>query len=107
MTEDEHSKELRRWQDAIRDLLLEHVPGADIDGGGGDSGDPLDFTLAEISQGMVFRENQAFDCLFSHKLADQIRKGESATDCLCRLFADLTKQRDEYRAKMLDALPGD
>lgn len=44
--------ELRRWQDAIRNEFLEVVPDAMIDGGGCDSGDPLDFTLAEISQGI-------------------------------------------------------
>lgn len=45
-------KELRRWQDAIRDKLID-LGASDwkIDGAGCDSGDPLDFTLAEVGQG--------------------------------------------------------
>ncbi len=53
--------ELRRWQDAIRDLICKNTPGADIDGGGSDSGDPLDFTLAEISQGLSHLQNEIDD----------------------------------------------
>lgn len=45
--------EIGRWQKAIYDLLRAHVPHPDsIDGGGCDSGDPLDFTLSEISQAL-------------------------------------------------------
>jgi hypothetical protein len=50
--EEEKDNDLRRWQDSIRDLLCE-LSGDDgslIDGGGCDSGDPLDLTLQEIRQ---------------------------------------------------------
>lgn len=48
-------KELRRWQDAIRDKLIQMgAPDSEIDGAGCDSGDPLDFTLAEIGQGVGY-----------------------------------------------------
>lgn len=48
-------RELARWQDQIRALVIE-MSGAspnDIDGSGCDSGDPLDLTLSEISQGFA------------------------------------------------------
>lgn len=48
-------KELRRWQDAIRDKMISMgVPDDLIDGAGCDSGDPLDFTLAEVGQGLGY-----------------------------------------------------
>lgn len=48
-------KELRRWQDAIRDKMISMgVPDHLIDGAGCDSGDPLDFTLAEVGQGLGY-----------------------------------------------------
>lgn len=49
---DDLETELRRWQDAIRDLLCDLTgdDGTKIDGGGCDSGDPLDLTLTEIRQ---------------------------------------------------------
>jgi hypothetical protein len=40
-----------RWQDAIYQLLRKTC-GDSIDGGGCDSGDALDFTLSEVSQGL-------------------------------------------------------
>jgi hypothetical protein len=48
--------EIRRWQDGIRDHLIKQfdVPDGRIDGAGCDSGDPLDFTLAEITQGIGY-----------------------------------------------------
>jgi len=43
-------RELLRWQELIRDELV-NLSGTDkIDGAGCDSGDPLDFTIAEIRQ---------------------------------------------------------
>lgn len=48
-------KEIRRWQDAIRDKLIDvGAPDWKIDGAGCDSGDPLDFTLAEVGQGVGY-----------------------------------------------------
>jgi hypothetical protein len=52
-------KELRRWQDAIRDKMIGMgVPDHVIDGAGCDSGDPLDFTLAEVGQGVGYFVDQ-------------------------------------------------
>lgn len=47
--------ELSRWQNAIRDKLIDlGAPDWKIDGAGCDSGDPLDFTLAEVGQGVGY-----------------------------------------------------
>lgn len=49
------NNELRRWQDAIRDKMINMgVPDFKVDGAGCDSGDPLDFTLAEVGQGLAY-----------------------------------------------------
>jgi hypothetical protein len=45
--------ELTRWQDAIRGLVCILSGSFDIDGGSCDSGDPLDFTLTEITEGFT------------------------------------------------------
>ena len=46
-------RSIRDWQDAIREAVIDGsgAPPEAIDGAGSDSGDPLDFTLAEIGQG--------------------------------------------------------
>lgn len=54
-------KELRRWQEAIRDTILNAIPDARIDGRGEDSGDPLDFTLSEVSQGLIYLQDRLYD----------------------------------------------
>lgn len=57
--EEELDRELRRWQDAIRDKMIAMgVPDSRIDGAGCDSGDPLDFTLAEVGQGVGYFVDQ-------------------------------------------------
>jgi len=52
-----------RWQDAIYKLVKE-LSGSDvIDGGGCDSGDPLEYTLAEIREGFNYvKEREAPAC---------------------------------------------
>lgn len=50
-------KEQGRWQDAIYKLLVKEC-GDSIDGGGCDSGDPLDFTLSEVGQGLGILQEQ-------------------------------------------------
>ena len=67
--EAEMDGEQARWQKAIYDLLCRLTKGIEhlnIDGAGCDSGDPLDFTLSEISQaiGAVIdqREQLEADC---------------------------------------------
>lgn len=67
---------LGHWQDEIRGALCASVPDPHrIDGGGCDSGDPLDLTLAEVAQAV-------------NQLADQV--GEQ--------IAALTAERDAARA---------
>lgn len=58
--EAETDDEVRRFQDGIRDYLIEQwkVPDDRIDGAGCDSGDPLDFTKAEIGQAIAFLSDQ-------------------------------------------------
>lgn len=48
--------EISRWQAAIRAHVIRHsgAPDDRIDGGGCDSGDPLDVSLAEIGQGFAW-----------------------------------------------------
>ena len=55
----ELEKDQARWQKAIYELLVKET-GCTIDAGGCDSGDPLDFTLSEISQaiGILKEENR-------------------------------------------------
>lgn len=57
----EADEELRRWQDKIRDVVINRsgAPDYKIDGGGCDSGDPLDFTIAEIGQGFNYTDKEA------------------------------------------------
>ena len=58
---DAQDKELARWQHDIYNLLCATVgePYHRIDGGGCDSGDPLDFTMAEIGQALaILRDEQ-------------------------------------------------
>jgi hypothetical protein len=50
--------EVGRWQDAIYRLCV-RLAGDSIDGGGCDSGDPLDFTLAEVSQAIALLTDRA------------------------------------------------
>jgi hypothetical protein len=57
--QEESEKEPGRWQDAIYKLLVEETNDS-IDGGGCDSGDPLDFTISEISQAIgILKEELA------------------------------------------------
>ncbi len=57
---DSLDSELSRWQCAIRNLLCELTgdDGENIDGGGCDSGDPLDLTLTEIRQAWSLAQDQ-------------------------------------------------
>lgn len=54
------SCEQGRWQNEIRNKIIElaKCPDSVIDGAGCDSGDPLDFTLTEITQGFNFVSEQ-------------------------------------------------
>lgn len=54
-------REVCRWQDAIGDVCQQLAPGADIDGSGCDSGDPLDVTLSEITQAVNWHVDALHD----------------------------------------------
>lgn len=56
--EAELEKEQGRWQEAIYNLICERCPEVQIDGKGCDSGDPLDFTLAEIGQALAYWQDK-------------------------------------------------
>ena len=85
-----------RWQQAIYDLIRE-ATGADteIDGGGCDSGDPLDFTLDEISQGFNYLKNK------HDQERDQLKaEGRQLLDDRHELRAErdqLKRERDEFK----------
>ena len=66
---DEIEKEQGRWQHAIY-LLLHGFLGADawrLDGSGCESGDPLDVTLAEITQALNMIEERVHDATSESK----------------------------------------
>jgi uncharacterized protein (UPF0335 family) len=52
-------EEQARWQDAIYAVLVNRVGDDKLDGKGCDSGDPLDFTLAEIQQAFGVKDDAA------------------------------------------------
>lgn len=52
------ANEQERWQNRIDHVLGIHVPNAKIDGGGCDSGDPLDFSESELHQAFQYLEAQ-------------------------------------------------
>lgn len=66
MNEQEHDKEIGRWQQAIYEAIKGHSGAdAEIDGGSCDSGDPLDLTLTEIAQGFNYLDNLLFEAMES------------------------------------------
>lgn len=50
--------DIRRGQDAIREIILKFCPTANIDGAGCDSGDWVDFTVEEVRQGLQFQKDE-------------------------------------------------
>lgn len=59
-------KEQKRWQDEIYERLIKvakenEMPVDLIDGGGCESGDPLDFTLSEIFEVIIFFVDKSDD----------------------------------------------
>ena len=58
-------EEMGRWQDTIYKLACDLAPDAQIDGGGCDSGDPLDLTTDKIAQAFNYWDNLLFDTLKS------------------------------------------
>ena len=67
-SDDEIEKEQARWQQEIYKLCCMAAPGANIDGAGCDSGDPLDFSLSEIKQAL----NWLIDQKQKEKAAEEI-----------------------------------
>lgn len=72
----------RRWQDAIRDAVIKHSGAFEgkIDGGGCESGDPLDFTLAEIELGFAH-----LDDTLRERAERAEKKLADASDCLNKI----------------------
>jgi hypothetical protein len=81
--------ELRRWQDAIRDKVIEASGAPDhvIDGAGCDSGDPLDLTLTEIGLGFNFIDDQFYDAINKSRPGFQWPEGKSATQVAVELLS--------------------
>lgn len=73
----EHDEEVGRWQQAIYELCSDVC---EVDGKGTDSGDPLDFTLAEIGQAIAHLK----DALAADK--DDWRKVVESLDDAVRLL---------------------
>ena len=116
-------KEQARWQQAIYDLCCKLTPKANIDGGGTDSGDPLDFTLSEIGQAInwwaemvatydhqshllkdyegVDTANEVFELLINERNALQLRVTELEKD---KERLDLRISCKVSRARLCDAI---
>jgi hypothetical protein len=102
--EAKHDAEIRHWQDAIRDHVIKLSGRRYIDGAGSDSGDPLDFTLTEISQGIIHAIDQRDEAVKAREevaakvagVREQLRKAGwvAADDILAAAFP-----ADEGRGK--------
>lgn len=57
---DEHDREVGKFQNDVKNLI-DDLSGSNVDGGGCDSGDWRDFTLAEIGQGIAFVKDKLDD----------------------------------------------
>lgn len=68
-------KEQARWQDELDKLFAHLVPDAQIDGGGCDSGDPMDFSMSEISQALVYVIDQRDAAIAQRDQALAVAKG--------------------------------
>jgi hypothetical protein len=77
-------KELSRWQESIRNLLVKETGCDSIDGKGCDSGDPLDFTLSEVKQGLAILQD---------KLTDSQKRVRELEGLLDRSYDELKNMR--------------
>lgn len=100
--------EQARWQEAIYDLCCKRCPDASIDGKGCDSGDPLDFSLAEIGQALchwIDRAEQAearlAEAMSALDAAGCPIGNEHKTYSIVERIAGLHKTRD-YAWKQMD-----
>lgn len=106
-----HDQELRRWQDEIRDAVIRHsgAPDSRIDGAGCDSGDPLDLSLAEISQGFAWIADKHAETVANvTRERDEAKRSSRMYELLRReAFAyrnTAIAERDEARANEREAL---
>lgn len=75
-----------REQNSIRELVIKLSGCDDIDGSGCDSGDPLDLTLTEISQGFNHIENRLYDAITARRPGLQWPEGKTAVDVAIELI---------------------
>jgi len=102
--EKELETEQGRWQEAIYKLACELAPDAQIDGGGCDSGDPLDLTLDEISQAFSYWDNLLFDSMESVSHA----KIEGSTfKAAAAMITSLAADNEATDQKVCDECSGD
>lgn len=83
----ERDRELRRWQDGIRDMLMCRCGSDVIDGAGCDSGDPLDLTLTEIGHAFTI----VADAAEAHhaSLAREVERLRKALEAIERDLSDV------------------
>ena len=95
-------EEMGRWQDAIYKLACELAPDAQIDGGGCDSGDPLDLTLDEIAQAFSHWDNLLFDTLESVSHAKVEGSTFKAAASMITTLADENEKLQRQVSNLLD-----
>ena len=91
--------EITRWQNAIYALLQKAVPDANVDGGGCDSGDPLDFTLSEISQALGYLKSER-DFFTAEMMNYRINKMHAGRELADTLAGYDTVRADAAEAKL-------
>jgi hypothetical protein len=93
-----------RWQEAVYLELRRNVPRPnDIDGGDCDSGDPLDFTLSEITQGFG-QIVDISDCSHPHLDGIDQTNGEDKV-WRCQMCKRFYRFRDDYVEVKLIEVP--
>ncbi len=96
--------EIRRFQEGIRDHLIHlGVPDSRIDGAGCDSGDPLDFTKAVISQAFGYFEEAATTAQAEARAAAFDEAIEIA-DAKLKILTALNAEAQEPMAHLIAAL---
>jgi len=86
-------EEITRWQERIQDITGKY----NVDGGGCDSGDPLDFSAAEIQMALAKLEDEK----------DELSKTLSDKESIIAGFVDLLKNSEVPGACWMHDPPGD
>lgn len=97
-------EEMGRWQDEIYKLCCSLAPDAQIDGGGCDSGDPLDLTTDEIAQAFAYWDNLLFDTLesVSHAKAEGLTFRAAAA-----MITTLADENEKLQRQVTNLLDGE